>query len=272
MENTQWQYNKGQNTFSSCIGENIFWPTDFCLFSPAGSTSFDSGLRSAGFHTIDSAGLFDTGLTNGHFDTAKSGQYDVTLKSGQYDTGIKSSHYDCSLRSGQFDTGLRSGQYDTSVKSGGQYDVTLKSSQYDTSVKSGQYDVSLKSGQYDSSMRTGQYDTLDAILPSFSWSTSTLPAASSTTAVAGNTSYSYQTSTNNMPGGSSPIGLTSPSSLSGETKLTLRINLLPCRWNVVSFVIRKVVAFPHFSLHFLSTVNWILNCLSKDLRDLMMNL
>uniref|UniRef100_A0A671WDU5 Uncharacterized protein n=1 Tax=Sparus aurata TaxID=8175 RepID=A0A671WDU5_SPAAU len=197
--------------------------------SQSGSTSFDSGLRSAGFHTIDSAGLFDTGLTNGHFDTVKSGQYDVTLKSGQYDTGIKSSHYDGSLRSGQFDTGLRSGQYDTSVKSGGQYDVTLKSSQYDTSVKSGQYDVSLKSGQYDSSMRTGQYDTLDAILPSFSWSTSTLPAASSTTAVAGNTSYSYQTSTNNMPGGSSPIGLTSPSSLSGETKLTLRMNLLPCR-------------------------------------------
>uniref|UniRef100_A0A3Q3EC76 Uncharacterized protein n=1 Tax=Labrus bergylta TaxID=56723 RepID=A0A3Q3EC76_9LABR len=62
--------------------------------------------------------------------------------------------------------------------------------------------------------QSGQYDTLDTILPSFTWSTSTLPA-SSATAVAGNSSsYSYQVGNNNMGGGSSPIGLTSPSSLS----------------------------------------------------------
>lgn len=99
----------------------------------------------------------------------------------------------------------------------------LKSGQYDTSVKSGHYDVTVKSGQYDTSMRTGQYDTLDATLPTFSWSTSTLPSAN-TTVVAGNTSsYSYQVSTNNMSGGTSPVGLTSPSSLSGETERPLNV-------------------------------------------------
>uniref|UniRef100_A0A3B5AI11 Uncharacterized protein n=1 Tax=Stegastes partitus TaxID=144197 RepID=A0A3B5AI11_9TELE len=61
--------------------------------------------------------------------------------------------------------------------------------------------------------QSGQYDTLDAILPTFSWSTSTLPSTS-TTVVAGNTSsYSYQVGTNNMAGGTLPLSATSPSGL-----------------------------------------------------------
>uniref|UniRef100_A0A3Q3MZ53 Uncharacterized protein n=1 Tax=Mastacembelus armatus TaxID=205130 RepID=A0A3Q3MZ53_9TELE len=70
---------------------------------------------------------------------------------------------------------------------------------------------------------SGQYDTLDAALPSFTWSTSTLPS-SSAAVVAGNTSsYTYQASTNNMSGGMSPLGHTSPSSLSGETNRHLYV-------------------------------------------------
>ncbi|KAI3362716.1 hypothetical protein L3Q82_001780 [Scortum barcoo] len=209
-------------------------------------TSFVSGVRSGGFHTIETTGLYDSGLRSGQFDTGlKSSQYDVTVKSGQYDTGLKSSQYDMSVKSGQYDTGLKSSQYDMSVKSGqydtglkssqydmsvksGQYDTGVRSGQYDTGVKSGQYDMSLKSGQYDTSLRSGQYDTLDATLPTFSWSTSTLPSTS-TTVVAGNSSsYTYQMGTNNMGGGSSPIGLTSPSSLSGETELLLNMTCEMC--------------------------------------------
>lgn len=202
------------------------------LFSPAVSSSFGSGVRSPGFNTIDLSGLYDTSLTTAKLD--KSSQYDITDK---YDTGVKSSHYDGSLKSGQYDAGVRSGQYDISLKSGqydtgvrsGQYDISLKSGQYDTGVKSTQYDGSLKSGQYDTgvrsvqydtTVRSGQYDTLDSmVLPTFSWSTSTLPS-SSTAVIAGNTSsYTYQTgqvSANNMAGGFAPLSPASPSSLSGK--------------------------------------------------------
>uniref|UniRef100_A0AAQ4QEP5 COHA1 n=1 Tax=Gasterosteus aculeatus aculeatus TaxID=481459 RepID=A0AAQ4QEP5_GASAC len=237
--------------------------------SQSGLTSFGSGVRSAGFQTIDTSGFFDTGLTSEQFDSGvKPGHYDVTLKSGQHDTGVKSGHYGVGLKSGQYDTGVKSGQYDTSLKSGqydttvrsaqydtgvrsaqydtgvrsaqydtgvrsalydtsvrsaqydtgvrsAQYDTGVRSAQYDTGVRSAQYDTGVRSVQYDTSVRSGQYDTLDATLPTFSWSTTTLPSAS-TTVIAGNTSssYAYQGGTNNMAGGTSPVGLTSPSSLS----------------------------------------------------------
>lgn len=174
-------------------------------FSSAG-TSFDSGAISNGFNTIDS-GLYDNALISGRVDTGvKSGQYDVSLKSGQYQTTLQTSQFGGSLASGQFDTGVKSAQYGASLKSG----------QYDTGARSGHYDLSYKSAQYGSGVRAGQYDTLDAVLPSFTWSTTTLPS-SSTTVVAGNTTtYTYQASTNNAAGGSSPVSLTLPSSLSGE--------------------------------------------------------
>lgn len=212
--------------------------------SSAGPTTLDTGVRSGAFQTIDGSGLYDTGLMPGQFDTGvKSGHYDITIKSSPYQTGVKSSQYSSSIVSGQFDTGLKSGQYD-SVKSGqygsvksGQYDVSLKSGQYDTGVRSGQYDLTMKSGHYDGSVRSGQYDTLDAVLPTFSWSTSTLPSAS-TTVVAGTTSsYTYQSGTNNMPGGSSPVGLTSPSSLSGEAaKLLSKEKIWPFVCSLASFL------------------------------------
>ncbi|TNN81821.1 Collagen alpha-1(XVII) chain [Liparis tanakae] len=164
------------------------------IYRHRSSTSFVSGVRSAGFQTIDTSGLYDTGLT-----------------SRQFDTGVKLGHCDVGLKSGQYDTGVRSAQYDTGVRSA-QYDTGVRSAQYDTGVRSGQYDSTVRSGQYDSTVRSGQYDTLDATLPSFSWSTSTLPSAS-TTVVAGNAG-TYQSGNNNMSGGSAPLGLTSPSSLS----------------------------------------------------------
>lgn len=189
------------------VGWKRFVDSTF-LFLSAVSTGFGSGgVRSDGFHTIDASGLFDTGLTS-DFDTGvKSSQYDITLKSGQYDTGVKSSQYASSIKSGQYDVTLKSGGFDTGVKSG----------QYDGSLKSGQYDTGVRSVQYDTSVRSGQYDTLDGILPTFSWSTTTLPS-SSAAVMAGGSSYTYQAGTNNMPGGSSPVGLTSPSSLSGESR------------------------------------------------------
>lgn len=176
------------------------------LFSPTG-TSFDSGAISNGFNTIDS-GLYDNAMISGQVDTGvKSGQYDVSVKSGQYQTTLQSSQFGGSLASGQFDTGVKSAQYAASLKSG----------QYDTGGRSGHYDLSYKSAQYGSGVRAGQYDTLDAVLPAFTWSTTTTLPSSSTTVVAGNTStYTYQASTNNAAGGSSPVSLTLPSSLSGE--------------------------------------------------------
>uniref|UniRef100_A0A8C2Z7A0 Uncharacterized protein n=1 Tax=Cyclopterus lumpus TaxID=8103 RepID=A0A8C2Z7A0_CYCLU len=84
--------------------------------------------------------------------------------------------------------------------------------------------------------QSGQYDTLDATLPSFSWSTSTLPSAS-TTVVAGNTS-SYASGTNNMSGGLAPLGLTSPSSLSGENKRPLNMTC-----NVVVTVLSALLCY-----------------------------
>uniref|UniRef100_A0A4W6CRV6 Uncharacterized protein n=1 Tax=Lates calcarifer TaxID=8187 RepID=A0A4W6CRV6_LATCA len=178
------------------------------------SSQYDTGVKSGHYDSSLKSGQYDTGVKSGQYDaTLKSGQYDTSIKSGQYDVTLKSGQYDTSIKSGQYDATLKSGQYDTSIKSG-QYDVTLKSGQYDTGVKSGQYDsmTSMRSGQYDTALRSGQYDTLDATLPSFSWSTSTLP--SSTTVVAGNTSsYTYQVSTNNM-GGTTLLAPTSPSSLS----------------------------------------------------------
>lgn len=180
----------------------------FPSFSPTG-TSFDSGAISNGFNTIDS-GLYDNALISGKVDTGvKLGQYGVSVKSSQYQTTLQSSQFGGSLPSGQFDTGVKSAQYGASLKSG----------QYDTGARSGHYDLSYKSAQYGSGVRAGQYDTLDAVLPAFTWSTTTLPS-SSTTAVAGNTStYTYQASTNNAAGGSLPVGLTLPSSLSGERSL-----------------------------------------------------
>lgn len=175
--------------------------------SPTG-TSFDSGAISNGFSTIDS-GLYDNALLTGQVDAgARSGQYDVTMKSGQYQTTLQSGQFGGSLASGQFDSGVKTAQYDTSLRSG----------QYDTGARSGHYDLSYKSAQYGSGVRAGQYDTLDGVLPAFTWSTTTLPSAS-TTVVAGNTStYTYQASSNNAAGGSSPVSLTLPSSLSGERK------------------------------------------------------
>lgn len=175
--------------------------------SPTGA-SFDSGAISNGFNTIDS-GLYDNALLSGQTDAgARSGQYDVTMKSGQYQTTLQSSQFGGSLASGQFDSGVKSAQYDTSLRSG----------QYDTGARSGHYDLSYKSAQYGSGVRAGQYDTLDGVLPAFTWSTTTLPSAS-TTVVAGNTStYTYQASSNNAAGGASPVSLTLPSSLSGERK------------------------------------------------------
>lgn len=173
--------------------------------SPAGA-SFDSGAISNGFNTIDS-GLYDNALISGQVDSGvKSGQYGISVKSGQYPTTLQSGQFGGSLVSGQFDTGVKSAQYGASLKSG----------QYDTGARSGHYDLSYKSAQYGSGVRAGQYDTLDAVLPAFTYSTTTLPS-SSTTVVAGNTStYTYQASTNNAAGGSSPVSLTLPSSLSGE--------------------------------------------------------
>lgn len=175
--------------------------------SPTGM-SFDSGAISNGFNTIDS-GLYDNALLSGQVDAgARSGQYDVTMKSSQYQTTLQSSQFGGSLASGQIDSGVKSAQYDTSLKSG----------QYDTGARSGHYDLSYKSAQYGSGVRAGQYDTLDGVLPAFTWSTTTLPSAS-TTVVAGNTStYTYQASSNNAAGGSSPVSVTLPSSLSGERK------------------------------------------------------
>lgn len=176
-------------------------PLPFC---PAG-TSFDSGAISNGFNTIDS-GLYDNALISGPADSGvKSGQYDVSVKSAQYQTTLQSSQFGGSLASGQFDTGVKSAQYGASLKSG----------QYDTGTRSGHYDLGYKSVQYGSGVRAGQYDTLDAGPSTFTWSTPTLPSAS-TTVVTGNTStYTYQASTNNAAGGSSPVSLTLPSSLSG---------------------------------------------------------
>lgn len=178
-------------------------PLPFC---PAG-TSFDSGAISNGFNTIDS-GLYDNALISGPADSGgKSGQYDVSVKSAQYQTTLQSSHFGGSLASGQFDTGVKSAQYGASLKSG----------QYNTGTRSGHYDLGYKSAQYGSGVRAGQYDTLDAGPSTFTWSTPTMPSAS-TTVVTGNTStYTYQASTNNAAGGSSPVSLTLPSSLSGES-------------------------------------------------------
>lgn len=184
-------------------------------FTPTG-TSFDSGAISNGFNTIDS-GLYDNALISGQVDAGvKSGLYDASVKSGQYQTTLQSSQFGGSLASGQFDTGVKSAQYGASLKSG----------QYDTGARSGHYDLSYKSAQYGSGVRAGQYDTLDGVLPAFTWSTTTLPS-SSTTVVAGNTStYTYQASTNNAAGGSSPVSLTLPSSLSGERGFLLAARLV----------------------------------------------
>lgn len=171
----------------------FLWTPLFCLcLFPAVST-LGSGVRTGAFNAVGTSGLYDTGLGSGQFDTGtKSSQYDVTVVSGQYDTGVKS---------GQYDAGLKSGQYDTGVSS-------IKHGQYDTSS-------SMRSGQYDTS-RSGQYDLLDAALPAFTWSTTTLPAAG-TVATGGTSSYSYQVSTNNRSGAAVAVSPTSPSSLSGET-------------------------------------------------------
>lgn len=184
------------------------------------ATSFDSGAISNGFNTMDS-GLYDNALLSGQVDAGlRSGQYDVAMKSGQYQPTLQSSQFGGSLASGQFKSGVKSAQYDTSLKSG----------QYNTGARSGHYDLSYKSAQYGSSGRAGQYDTLDAVLPAFTWSTTTLPAPS-TTVVAGNTStYTYQASTNNAAGGSSPVSLTLPSSLSGEGKRTVGALSLRVLW------------------------------------------
>ncbi|GAA6084954.1 collagen alpha-1(XVII) chain, partial [Tachysurus ichikawai] len=58
---------------------------------------------------------------------------------------------------------------------------------------------------------SGQYDTtiLDSALPSYTWTSSTLPSNAS-----GTTAFAYQSSTNNMSPGSSLLNTTSPSSLS----------------------------------------------------------
>lgn len=173
-------------------------------------TSFHSGAITNGFNTIDS-GLYDNALISGQADGGvKSAQYDVTVKSGQYQTTLQSSQFGGSLASGQFDSGIKSAQYGGSLKSG----------QYDTGARSGHYDLSYKSAQYGSSggvRAGGQYDSLDGVLPAFTWSAATLPSSSSATVVAGNTStYAYQAGTNNAAGGSSPVILTAPSSLSGE--------------------------------------------------------
>lgn len=192
-------------------GDGQILPRDGCQppplpFFPAG-TSFDSGAISNGFNTIDS-GLYDNALISGPADSGvKSGQYDVSVKSAQYQTTLQSGQFGGSLASGQFDTGVKSVQYGASLKSG----------QYDTGTRSGHYDLGYKSAQFGSGVRAGQYDTLDAGPSAFTWSTPTLPSAS-TTVVTGNTStYTYQASTNNAAGGSSPVSLTLPSSLSGES-------------------------------------------------------
>lgn len=63
---------------------------------------------------------------------------------------------------------------------------------------------------------SGQYDTtiLESALPSYTWTSSTLPSNASSA-----TAFAYQSSTNNMSPGSSLLNTTSPSSLSGQPGL-----------------------------------------------------